>query len=630
MDAKLLATIIAVAKKEASANSVDVSNLQRTVENQLQEFNKRSPILETPTFSVVNGCLHCHWQSGLKINLGDIVGPKGDKGDSIKGDKGDSTKGDKGDSIKGDKGDSIKGDKGDSVKGDAGDSIKGDKGDSVKGDKGEPGADGVSIKGDKGDPGRDALPAIPAEDGIDGLDGVGVDKAYVDDNHHLTIKLTSGKVIDAGYVRGPAGVSSGKGGRVTGGYSGGSASIPGPPGKDGTNGQSANSIIYVTSPDQLSGTLQSNKLYFIDGTVDMESTQITVPPGGLSIGGAGFDVSCLTSTEDNYTMFINTAESYSGNVYLTSLDVIVSGTSSQVFNLDAKENGSNIEFNSTNFVTCTSLGEASNFRQGLARNVGWVSITEGLTLSGTWSGGFAAFDSIIVGAPMSGVLFRAGTNLTLGGSFRSNINALSLGTNGGVFCDFSPSNILLDAGFALSGLRTNPLSNTLPNMPATSTKALIKDCVGIGNTYPGAAHIPVADSVITITTQNTLTQITGAMTLVEPYWFSTENTNGLRSDCAQAVEGRADGTMSFSGQANTEISVQLRHFIAATSSYENVGPEYEATINGGLLGTLASNVSFGATVTMQQGDRAEVWIKNRSGTNDITLKSGGQFEVLGR
>ena len=221
MDAKLLATIIAVAKKEASANSVDVSNLQRTVENQLQEFHKSSPILETPTFSVVNGCLHCHWQSGLKMNLGDIVGPKGDKGDSIKGDKGDSTKGDKGDSIKGDKGDSIKGDKGDSVKGDTGDSIKGDKGDSVKGDKGEPGVDGESIKGDKGDPGKDALPAVPAEDGDDGLDGVGVDKAYVDDNHHLTIKLTSGKVIDAGYVRGPAGVSSGKGGRVTGGYVGG-------------------------------------------------------------------------------------------------------------------------------------------------------------------------------------------------------------------------------------------------------------------------------------------------------------------------------------------------------------------------------------------------------------------------
>jgi len=458
---------------------------------------------------------------------------------------------------------------------------------------------------------------VPGKDATatDGKDGVGVDNTSVDKRGHLIVTLTDGRTIDAGKVKGKDG--SQFHGMIAGGPSAASTAAP-------------QSIIYVTSPDQLSGTLQSDKLYFIDGTVDMGSTQIVVPASGLSISGAGFDVSCLKSTADNYTMFVNAAGSYSGTLYVSSLDVIVNGASAKVFDLDAKENGSTIEFNSVNFITCTSLGGAANFRQGLARNVGWVSITDGLTMSGTWAGGFAAFDSIIVGAPMSGVLFRAGAGFTLGGSFRSNINALSLGTNGGIFCDFAPANILLDAGFALSGLRTNPLSNTLPNMPATSTKALIKDCVGIGNTYPGAAHIPVADSVITITAQNTLTQITGAMTLVEPYWFSTANTNGLRSDCAQAVEGRADGTMSFSGQANTEISVQLRHFIAATSSYENVGPEYEATINGGLLGTLASNVSFGATVTMQQGDRAEVWVKNRSGTNNITLKSGGQFEVLGR
>jgi len=505
--------------------------------------------------------------------------------------------------------DGRNGDKG--ADGNDGETIQGEAGE--KGDQGEAGAQGnVGNNGTNGQDGTDGKDATAT----DGKDGVGVDNTSVDKRGHLIVTLTDGREIDAGKL--PKGKDGSQfHGMIAGGPSAASTAAP-------------QSIIYVTSPDQLAGTLQSDKLYFIDGTVDMQSTQIVVPAGGLNIGGAGFDVSCLTSTADNYTMFINADGSYSGNLYLTSLDVIVSGTSSQVFDLDAKENGSNIEFNSTNFVACTSLGEAANFRQGLARNVGWVSITDGLTMSGTWAGGFAAFDSIIVGAPMSGVLFRAGAGLTLGGSFRSNINALSLGTNGGIFCDFAPSNILLDAGFALSGLRTNPLSNTLPNMPATSTKALIKDCVGIGNTYPGAAHIPVADSVITITSQNTLTQITGAMTLVEPYWFSTANTNGLRSDCAQAVEGRADGTMSFSGQANTEISVQLRHFIAATSSYENVGPEYEATINGGLLGTLASNVSFGATVTMQQGDRAEVWIKNRSGTNNITLKSGGQFEVLGR
>jgi hypothetical protein len=109
-------------------------------------------------------------------------------------------------SLRGEPGKSIQGKRGKSGK-----SVKGDPGASIKGDKGEPGGPGKSIKGQ---PGKDG------EDGEDGVDGVGIDKAYVDENHHLIIKLTSGKLLDTGYVRGPAALS-GKGGRVTGGYSGG-------------------------------------------------------------------------------------------------------------------------------------------------------------------------------------------------------------------------------------------------------------------------------------------------------------------------------------------------------------------------------------------------------------------------
>jgi hypothetical protein len=43
----------------------------------------------------------------------------------------------------------------------------------------------------------------------------------VDDKYHLTIKLTSGKVVDAGYVRGKPGASPSKGGRVSGYLGGG-------------------------------------------------------------------------------------------------------------------------------------------------------------------------------------------------------------------------------------------------------------------------------------------------------------------------------------------------------------------------------------------------------------------------
>ena len=91
-----------------------------------------------------------------------------------------------------------------------------------QGPRGEPGE--VGPKGEPGKDGKDGergSQGLPGPSGLDGEDGVGVEKVWVDDNYHLTIRLTSGKVIDAGYVRGQQGASSGKGGRVTGGYTGG-------------------------------------------------------------------------------------------------------------------------------------------------------------------------------------------------------------------------------------------------------------------------------------------------------------------------------------------------------------------------------------------------------------------------
>jgi hypothetical protein len=107
-----------------------------------------------------------------------------------------------------------------SLRGEPGKSIQGKRGKSGKSVKGEPGA---SVKGDPGKPGipgKPGGPGKPGEPGEPGVDGVGIDTGYVNENHHLILKLTSGRLVDTGFVRGPAGLTS-KGGRVTGGYSGG-------------------------------------------------------------------------------------------------------------------------------------------------------------------------------------------------------------------------------------------------------------------------------------------------------------------------------------------------------------------------------------------------------------------------
>tara|TARA_R110002110_G_scaffold56539_5_gene160534 strand:+ start:1381 stop:2340 length:960 start_codon:yes stop_codon:yes gene_type:complete len=223
MDAKLLATIIAIAKKESGTQARDLSVLERKVEDKLKEFHKRSPILDLPTFAVKNGCLYCTWSSGLVLDFGNVVGPQGLQG--IQGTQGpqgvvgkDGTSGK--DGLNGKDGENGK----DGAAAAAGrDGAGGKQGlTGAVGPRGGPGQDGKQgVPGNDGKDGERGPESLPGLDGDDGDDGVGVEKAWVNDNHHLTIKLTSGKVVDAGYVRGPAGVSAGKGGRVTGGYSGG-------------------------------------------------------------------------------------------------------------------------------------------------------------------------------------------------------------------------------------------------------------------------------------------------------------------------------------------------------------------------------------------------------------------------
>tara|TARA_R110001606_G_scaffold186119_2_gene333562 strand:+ start:243 stop:1262 length:1020 start_codon:yes stop_codon:yes gene_type:complete len=240
VDSKLLATIIAVAKKEAGTQVRDLSALEAKVEKQLQAFHKRSPILETPSFSIKGGSLYCTWSSGLTLDFGNIVGPQGPQG--IQGPTGATgASGAHGkDGLAGV--DGVHGKQGlDGAVGAAGKSGLDGK-DGKTGPKGLQGPKGAP--GNKGDSGIAGLPGVAGADGLKGLDGydgedgVGISKVWIDDNYHLTIQLTSGIILDVGYTRGKAGTSSSKGGRVTG-YTGGG----------GTGGNSAalniSSVAYV-------------------------------------------------------------------------------------------------------------------------------------------------------------------------------------------------------------------------------------------------------------------------------------------------------------------------------------------------------------------------------------------------
>ena len=124
--------------------------------------------------------------------------------------------------------------------------------------------------------------------------------------------------------------------------------------------------IIVNSADDLSGTLDSTKEYFINGIIDMGSTQIVVPVGGLSLAGYNLDISGLTSSASGYTMFVSESLAIgSGNVLGKDYFVSVTGTGSKVYELYDATGNSAFEFVRINYINCTSLGDLYDYRQGL-------------------------------------------------------------------------------------------------------------------------------------------------------------------------------------------------------------------------------------------------------------------------
>lgn len=72
-----------------------------------------------------------------------------------------------------------------------------------------------------------------------------------------------------------------------------------------------NTVVVKTASDL--ADIDSTRNYMIDGVVDMGSQSITVPTGGISISGlnGARDTAKLTSSEDNFTLFVSPDGSYS-------------------------------------------------------------------------------------------------------------------------------------------------------------------------------------------------------------------------------------------------------------------------------------------------------------------------------
>lgn len=390
------------------------------------------------------------------------------------------------------------------------------------------------------------------------------------------------------------------------------------------------SQVIVKSATGLLGNLSSSKAYVIDGVIDMGDNSIVVPEGGLFIQGLGFGISKLLSTENNFDLFV-TSPTHSGDLFINGTDIEITGTSSRVFgDLDNLENFSAVEFIDTNFIDCTSLGSIKDYRQLLTSNVAFINILDGLTFDGAWLGGAAILQTIMINIGAGVSIFKEGTSLVFGAGVRSDLNGNSINATTILF-DFQASNFSQDGSFSLTNVRVNPLATgAIPNISGDNVKARFRNCSGFKNTYVGSSWEVTTGDTTSFPSDNTLVKMAGVTTYGTETWFSNSVDNAVIYSSSLVLEAEVKYSLSFTGNNNRVVGVQLRHWDDSASAYVNIGARVTATLNGGPTGVRAENVVGYADVTLDDNDRVEVWVENQTTSQDIDTAVSGSFFIKER
>jgi hypothetical protein len=400
-----------------------------------------------------------------------------------------------------------------------------------------------------------------------------------------------------------------------------------------------NNQIIVTQDNvgtTLGGTIDSTKEYFIDGVIDMGTTQITVPTTGLTLRGYSFDLSGLTSSEDNYTMFISESPVIgSGNILGFDYYISVTGISSKVYALYDATGFNAFEFQRINYIDCNSLGDIYEYRQGLETGTGRFGGSPSLTLHGTWVGGYRITTSIVrnMSNGTTEPLFKAGTLFQMNNRFLTDIN-VDLGTFQ-PFCDFSNSNFpnpstlqIKGAIFTRNGSSTSDDTNVFSNILASELASDFKGNKGVANTHVGGNISVITEVTTSISSPDTYVTLNGTWLPLDMQHFDSPSNGQLRHLGESPRDYEISANLVIEGGSNDVISVRFRKWDDSSSSFVDLDyTEQTRVINNFQGGRDVAYFTLFTGVTLDANDYIYIQVKNESDSSNVTTELGSFFRV---
>ena len=384
----------------------------------------------------------------------------------------------------------------------------------------------------------------------------------------------------------------------------------------------------------IGAVIDSTKEYFLDGIIDVGTTEITVPITGITIRGYSFDLSGLITTEDNHTMFKSeTPVIGSGNMLIFDFQVDSSGLNSKVFDIYDYNGFNAIEAARINYNNCTSLGDITDYRQGLEDGTGRFGGTPNLTLSGTWAGGYRITTSIVraLSSGMTGALFQEGTAFTFGSRFLTDIN-VDLPTNASLI-DFQSSNFTAPSLCQIQGaiVTRNGVfdandSNISPNLTESELASSWKNNQGLTNTFVGGTNTITSENLTVIGSGSTFYDLNAIWTASELQHFDTPATNQLRHLGNNPREFKIICDFIIEGQQNNDLTLRITKYDASTASETTIFDQ-RRQINNLVGGRDVAFFNINTNVTLDQNDYIYMRVANNSGNQNVTAENTSYFTI---
>ena len=392
-------------------------------------------------------------------------------------------------------------------------------------------------------------------------------------------------------------------------------------------------LVNQTNKDTtLGGTIDSTKEYFLDGIIDMGATQIEIPSTGITINGFDFNTSGLTSSENSYTMFVN-AVGGSGDVLWKDFKIEVTGTSSQVLDIEADTGFEAFEIDRINFNDCTSIGEIDGYRQGLETGTGRFGGTPNLILSGTWLGGYFIETSIVRSlTDGSYSLYEEGTSFVMNSRFRSNQN-IDLPASAS-FIDFQSSNFtnpstvqLTEMIISRAGVFDASDSNYTPNINKSDLVSNWSNNNGLPNTFEGGSIGVTTETATTINTIGVFETLTATLwTTNDLQHFDNPSGSQLRHLGNTPREYKIIADLTIDAGSNEVLTVRVVKYddsAATTSTVLDQTRQVNALVGGRDVAFFSININ----TELDQNDYIYLEVANVTATTNVTVEVDSYYII---